>query len=839
MNPSHSPKISRQGIAYVIAASIFLNPMLGAYAAEIPSGKTVLGWFGLGASAAEKAAAKESAARAAQEAADKAAKGTEHSVDNILSPQTRTEPTPKELEAAKELNAMIIDGSKGLKGTGGVFSDLDSLAIVGARSKTTGRIEEVDNLVLGLNNPDNTGAMLVGTKGVGKSQLMVALAERIRLGQVPEYLRGTRVIEVDIDNALAHTFGDFARQVDKFEKILNEFFRTHPQTTANAAEVIFYFPKGINEESLDHYLAKIRQTYGSRRARIVIEGSEAKLDELANKSSYLSLFYKVRVNELSPPEVFAVLKEASLEKAKAKNIIVSDDVLEYITENAKRFSPDVGSPLAELKLLTNSLSAKEVAGHSPQSAIVNLLNAEKAQLEREIGSTRRMIKLTIDPATGKYIPVLDANGQPVLRANARDLVKELPKRLAKMNDEIAKAQAQFVNQRGDLRDQIARLKEQVRIAKESGNSSAMDKAEADLQSLKSLSLYDVALAVKKQNPNLTIEEILGLRSATTVAERESLFKKVVFNQIEMVRSIMKAGTAMINGTLRKGKPLRKVFYLGPTGVGKTEVAKASGRIDFGREAEVINMGNFLDKTSLTVFTGAGAGYVGFDKGSLLVNTARNLRRGVLVLDELEKAIKANPELQGVLLPVLDEAKMVDPRGVAANFEQIVIVVTSNAITKLEGAEKELYLSLNEKARKKFIIDKLLSLDMGFTPEFLGRFDDFVFANDLENASYLAIIQKEVNKFWIEALKPRGIDVEITDSARAQMAKEIIGSTRGSGRDAIDVANDHVREVYNLAMTDRQYIRPDGKPPVELVIEDGDRWIIDYNEAEGFTHRVAE
>jgi ATP-dependent Clp protease ATP-binding subunit ClpA len=210
---------------------------------------------------------------------------------------------------------------------------------------------------------------------------------------------------------------------------------------------------------------------------------------------------------------------------------------------------------------------------------------------------------------------------------------------------------------------------------------------------------------------------------------------------------------------------------------------------------------------------------------------------VIVLDELEKAIEANPELQGVLLPVLDEAKMVDPRGVTARFEEIVVVATSNAIVKLSPEEQLIFKALSPKERKTFVVSKLLTANKGFTPEFLNRFDDFVFANDLTAESFLYIIQKEVGKFERDVLSHHAIKVDLTESAREQMVKEIMNQTRGSGRDAVDIANDRVREVYNLAVSDRVYINQAGQP-VEFVIEDGERWIIDYKEGVGYTHSIA-
>jgi ATP-dependent Clp protease ATP-binding subunit ClpA len=827
-SPANSKlKMSRKGVAYIVTTSILLNPWTSAHANIFTDSAEYLG---------------KKLARIAGRTTETTAAQTE--TDSLISSETKPGAagvTAAEKNAAREFNAQLAQKTKGL------FTDIDALAVTGAKAKTYGRVEEIDNLVIGITNESNEGVAVAGASDVGKTQILVGLAERIRLGQVPKKLKNALVTQVNFGDALAVDVSSFARQLSKFKEMANGYLKSKGVERVEEAPIIFFIPNFLNfisegsqKVAFDRYITSIRQTFGDR-ARIVIEGTEEQMDLLKESSSMVRRYYKVAVREFSAPEVFAILKEAAADEAAP----VPTAVLEYINENAKRFNPEIGSPLVEISLMKNAEATKIAMRSSPESAIVNKLAAELDELRRNQKAVEALYKTKPGSDGRPRIMINPGDGKPILRDNARKLAAELPSRIENLEAELKKAQARYVERNTNLKLKIANLKTQVEQARAAGNTAELGRLTNEVANIDDLTRDDVALQVHIQNPDLPLEEILGLRGAKTIEERRAEYNQRVFGQPEMVNAMMKGATRLANGTTRDDKPLYSALVLGGTGVGKTTVAKEGAAVDFGAgRYEVVDFGRYADKTAVTGITGAGRGYEGGKQGSDIVNAALRLVRGIFNWDEIEKAIRANPEIQGALLPVLDEGRMVDSRGITAKFSQIVIWATSNAITKLTPEERALYNTLNRKERKAFLTEKLLALKndpvnpIHFTPEFLGRFEDIIFAEDLTNETFQYIAQKEVVKFEEKVLKQRFIRVELTDRARERMAQEVTESTLGSGRDVSSVVDERVREIYESARD--QGVYPDqsgipGRPPHDLAIENGDTWVVDYDENLGYVH----
>ena len=642
-------------------------------------------------------------------------------------------------------------------------TDLTEIARSGKLDPVIGRDAEIRRVVQVLSRRTKNNPVLIGEPGVGKTAVVEGLAQRMVAGDVPESLRGKTLISLDLGAMVAGAKyrGEFE---ERLKAVLEEIKAAEGQVVTFIDEIHTVVGAGASEGAMDAG-NMLKPMLARGELRLVGATTLDEYRENIEKDPALERrFQQVFVGEPSVDDTIAILRGLKERYEAHHKVAIADSALVAAATLSHRYITGRQLPDKAIDLVDEAASRLRMEIDSAPEEIdvlrrqVDRLTMEELALEGET-----------DPAS---IERLDA-----LRAEKADREEELTALTARWDAEKA-----TLNQAGDLRAKVDELRSLAEKAQRDG-----DLAEA------SRLLYGEIPALEKQleeadraareadrsatepmvSEEVTADDIAEVVSAWTgipagrmlTAESEKLLTmeehlgERLIGQRDAVVAVADAVRRSRAGIADPNRPTGSFLFLGPTGVGKTELAKALAEFLFDDERAMvrIDMSEYAEKHSVSRLVGAPPGYVGYDEGGQLTEAVRRRPYSVVLLDEVEKA---HPEVFDILLQVLDDGRLTDGQGRTVDFRNVILILTSNL-----GSQFLVDPTLDEAAKRESVMSVVRG---AFKPEFLNRLDEIVQFDALTVAELTRIVDLQVESLQAR-LTDRRLTLEVSDAAKAWLA----------------------------------------------------------------------
>jgi ATP-dependent Clp protease ATP-binding subunit ClpB len=651
-----------------------------------------------------------------------------------VAPRDRLLAALKEVRGSQRVRSQDPEGSyQALEKFG---RDLTELAESGKLDPVVGRDEEIRRVIQVLSRRTKNNPVLIGDPGVGKTAIVEGLAQRIVAGDVPEGLKGRRVWALDIGSLLAGSKyrGEFE---ERLKAVLENIREAEGQIVLFIDELHTIVGAGAAEGAVD--AANMLKPMLARGELRCIGATT--LDEyrkhIEKDAALERRFQPVFVGEPSVADTIAILRGLKERYEAHHGVRIRDAALVAAAVLSDRYISDRQLPDKAIDLVDESASRLRM---EIDSSPLELDEAERRvrQLEIELAAMGKESKDVREPVERELADAKAQRDELAARwakeKEALDRVKEITQKIDDLRMEAERAERQ-----GDLQ-RVAEIRYGELPALET-ELAEREQAEFEPMVKEEVDEDDVAAVVARWT-GVPVSRLLEGETEKLIHMEERLHQRVV-GQDEAVEAVANALRRARTGLQDPNRPIGSFIFLGPTGVGKTELARALAEFMFDDERALVrlDMSEYQERHTVSRLVGAPPGYVGYDEGGQLTEAVRRRPYSVVLLDEIEKA---HAEVFDVLLQILDDGRLTDGRGRTVDFRNTVIIMTSN----IRSAD---------------------ALSEYFRPEFLNRVDEVVEFEALTREQLGEIVELQLERLRAR-LAGRGIDLELTDAAKHTLAE---------------------------------------------------------------------
>ncbi|KAK7056755.1 chaperone ATPase hsp78 [Paramarasmius palmivorus] len=706
--------------------------------------------------------------------------------------------------------------------------DLTELARNGKLDPTIGRDEEIRRTIQILSRRTKSNPVLIGPPGVGKTAILEGLASRIVAGEVPESLQNKRVLSIDLSAIMAGS-GIRGQFEEKFKALIRDIEEEAGKVICFIDEVHTLFQLGKAEGSID--AGQMIKPALARGLQLVGATTPDEYRKTIGKDAALERrFQPVQISEPSVESTISILRGLKPRYEVHHGVEISDSALVTAAVYSARYVSDRYLPDKAIDLVDEAASALRLAQESKPDELEQLdrevmtlqIELESLRNETDVMSVERRQKVEETLARKKEEARKLTEIWQAERARL-DRIKDIKERLeeAKHQLEVAQRQGQFelasrlrFSTIPDLERQLPKEEEQANKENEEGPLAMLhDRVTSN----------DIARVVAKAT-GIPVQNLLKGEKDKLVHMEDALRQRVV-GQDHVVEAVSDAVRISRAGLQAPNRPVASFLFLGPTGVGKTELCKALAGFLFNDEQRGlinINMSEYHDRHTISRLIGAAPGYVGFEEGGQLTEAVRRRPYAVILLDELEKAHK---DVAMILLQILDEGSITDSQGRKVDFKNTIICLTSNLGSDILAHPTA--STPDGKVTPDARDEVLQRTSEYFPPELLNRLDSMLVFNKLSRESILQVVSLRLNDV-AERLKNKRIKIDVDEKAREWLANHGYSEVYGA-RAIARVVRQEV--LFPLAQKLLRGTIRDGDTVVIRVTEDNKLHIRDNHEPE--------